>query len=132
MDAPLIVKQATIVIIDNDEAMLHSMEWLIRSSGHNVRAYASGLSYLDDVIYSDRPECVILDVHMPEINGLELYGIIKTQHPDIPVIFITGFPDQVMAEKARALESTRFFTKPLDTDALLECIDKAVASSDSR
>ena len=132
MRAPLTAKQATIVVIDNDAAMLHSLEWLIRSSGHDVRAYDSGLRYLDDAVNSGRPDCVILDVHMPELNGLDLYGIVKTRYPDIPVIFITGFPDQVMAEKARALESRRFFTKPLDTDALLDCIDKAIAAATPR
>ena len=116
----------TIAIIDNDEGMRHSLEWLIRSAGHDVLAYASGLRYLDDAVEADRPDCVILDIHIPELNGVELYGILKTQYPDVPVIFITGYPDQVTAETARALEANRFFTKPLDTDALLDCIDKAI------
>lgn len=120
-------KQATVVVIDNDEAVRHSLEWLVKSSGHDVRAYNSGLHYLDDAVQAGRPDCVVLDIHMPEINGLELYGIIKTRYPDIPIIFISGFPDQVMAEKARTLQSKGFFTKPLDADALLDCIDRAVA-----
>jgi FixJ family two-component response regulator len=128
MDAPQTAKQATIVVIDNDESMRHSLEWLIRSSGHEVRAYDSGLRYLDAVAGTGRPDCIVLDIHMPEINGLELYGVIKTQCPEIPVIFITGFPDQIMAKKARTLEPQRFFIKPLDTDALLDCIDKAIAN----
>lgn len=127
MDALESPKKATIVVIDNDEAVLHSLEWLVKSSGHDVLSYDSGLRYLDDAVQAGRPDCIIMDIHMPEINGLELYGIIKTHHPDIPVIFITGFPDQIMAEKARTLQSKGFFTKPLDTDALLDCIDKAVA-----
>jgi FixJ family two-component response regulator len=129
MHARQTAKPATVVVIDNDESVCHSLEWLIRSSGHDVRAYDSGLHYLDAGVEADRPDCIVMDIHMPEINGLELYGIIKTHHPYIPVIFITGFPDQIMAEKVRALESTGFFTKPLDTDALLECIEKAVASA---
>lgn len=127
MDALESPEKATVVVIDNDEAVLHSLEWLVKSSGHNVLSYDSGLRYLDDAVQADRPDCIIVDIHMPEINGLELYGIIKTRYPDIPMIFITGFPDQVMAEKARTLQSNGFFTKPLDTDALLDCIDKAVA-----
>jgi FixJ family two-component response regulator len=119
-------KRATIVIIDNDEGMRHSLEWLIGSLGHDVLAYASGLHYLDDAVKAGRPDCVVLDIHIPELNGVELYGILKTQYPDVPVIFITGYPDQAMAERARALESNRFFIKPLDTDALLDCIDKAL------
>jgi two-component system, LuxR family, response regulator FixJ len=127
MDKQGTSEKATVVVIDNDEAMRHSLEWLIGSSGHNVLTYDSATSYLNDAGRAGKPDCVILDIHMPEINGLEIYGMLKTQYPDIPVIFITGFPDQIMAEKARALDSTGFFTKPLDTDALLDCIDKAVA-----
>lgn len=124
-----IAKKSTVIVIDNDEAMRHSLEWLIRSSGHDVRSYDSGPRYLDDAVQAGRPDCVILDIHMPEMNGLELYGILKTQYPDVAVVFITGYPEQIMAEKARALESKGFFTKPLDTDALLGCVDKAIASS---
>ena len=116
-----------VVVIDDDEAMRHSLEWLILSSGHAVLGYASAQSYLDDTGRDGTPDCVILDVHMPEINGLELYGILKDRHPDMAVIFITGYPDQALAEKARSLEATRFFTKPLDTDAILACIDAAIA-----
>lgn len=118
--------KSTVVVVDNDEAMRHSLEWLIGSSGHDVITYSSGLHYLDDAVRDGRPDCVILDIHMPEINGLELYGILKTQYPDVAVIFITGYPDQIMADQARMLELTGFFTKPLDTEALLSCIDKAV------
>jgi two-component system, LuxR family, response regulator FixJ len=132
MDKQGTPEKATVVVIDNDEAMRHSLEWLIASSGHDVVAYDSGLCYLDDAAETGRPDCVVLDIHMPEINGLELYGILKTQYPDVAVIFITGFPDQVMAENARALESKGFFTKPLDTDALLDCINKAVARTAPR
>ncbi len=116
----------TIVVIDNDEGMRHSLEWLIGSLGHDVLAYDSGLHYLGDAVKSGRPDCIILDIHMPEANGVELYGMLKTQYPDVPMIFITGYPDQAMAEKARVLESEGFFTKPLDTDALLDCIDQAI------
>ncbi|MEJ2381191.1 MAG: response regulator [Gammaproteobacteria bacterium] len=115
------------IVIDDDEAMRHSLEWLIRSSDHNVLSYDSGLSYLDNAMRAVKPDCIILDIHMPEINGVEMYGILKTQYPDVSVIFITGRPDQVMAEQARALGSQGFFTKPLDTDAILNCIDKAIA-----
>ena len=120
-----------VVVIDDDEAMRHSLEWLILSSGHAVLGYASAQSYLDDTSRDGQADCVILDVHMPEINGLELYGLLKGRHPDLAVIFITGYPDQALAEKARSLEATRFFTKPLNTDALLTCIDEAIADAAS-
>ena len=63
---------------------------------------------------------------MPEINGLELYALLKKQYPDISVIFVTGHPGQILAEKARRLDSKGFFTKPLNTDTLLHCIAASV------
>jgi two-component system response regulator FixJ len=117
-----------VVIIDDDEAMRHSLEWLIASAGHAVLGYASARDYLDDGGRDGNPDCVILDVHMPEINGLEMYGILKDRHPDLAVIFITGYPDQTLAEQARNLDATRFFTKPLDTDAILNCIDELIGT----
>lgn len=129
MREPHITRESTVIVIDNDEAMRHSLEWLIRSSGHNVLTYESGKSYLDHATQAGKPDCIILDIHMPEINGLEMYGILKTQYPDVSVIFITGYPDQIMAEQARELESQGVFSKPLDTDAILNCIEKLIASS---
>ncbi len=129
MHAPQTTKQASVAIIDNDDSVRHSLEWLTQTAGYDVHVYDSGLSYLDAAAEGYRPDCIVLDLYMPIINGLELYGIIKTQHPDIPIIFITGLPDQGISEKARALEATRFFTKPLEIDALLACIDKTLASS---
>lgn len=120
-------KSATVILIDGEESTRHSLEWLIQSLGHNVHAYDSGLSYLDAAVGSDRPDCMILDTHMQEINGLELYGIMKTQYPDLPVIFVTGLPDQPIAQKARSIDSTGFFIKPVDSDALAACLGQALA-----
>ena len=78
---------------------------------------------------SGKPGCVILDIHMPEINGLDLYAILKNRYPGISVIFVTGHPNQDLAEKARRLDTKGVFAKPLDTDALLHCIAASIAST---
>ena len=129
MQERLAQHSAMVVVIDDDEAMRHSLEWLLHSSGHRVQCYASAQGYLDDSGRDGDPACVIVDVHMPDINGVELYGMLKDRDPDLAVIFVTGYPDQALAEKARSLDATRFFTKPLDTDAILSCIDEAIAAT---
>lgn len=129
MQKPMESKKSMIIIINIDELIRDLLGWLIRAAGHDVRTYDSGLDYLDDAARDDRPDCVILDTHMLGISGLEMYGILKTQYPNLPVIFITGYPDHTIAEKSRALESQGFFTRPLDTNAILNCIDGAIASS---
>jgi two-component system response regulator FixJ len=129
MQEPQTENRPMVIVIDDDEAMRHSLEWLIGSAGHAVLGYASAQDYLDDDGRDGTPDCVILDVHMPKINGLEMYDILKDRHPDLAVIFITGYPDQTLAEKARSLDATRFFTKPLDTDAILDCIDELTGAA---
>lgn len=118
--------KTTVIVVDDDEAVRHSLEWLLKSWGYHVLSYDSAANYLRDTARSGRPGCVILDIHMPEINGLELYALLKKQYPDISVIFVTGHPGQILAEKARRLDSKGFFTKPLNTDTLLHCIAASV------
>lgn len=118
--------KTTVIVVDDDEAVRHSLEWLLKSWNYHVLSYDSATNYLRDSARSGRPGCIILDIHMPEINGLELYAILKKQYPDISVIFVTGHPGQILAEKARRLNSQAVFTKPLDTDALLHCIAASV------
>jgi FixJ family two-component response regulator len=120
----------TVVIIERDDAVRKSLEGLISASGRTVLAFDSGLRYLDATVHHHhgRPDCVIVDVHMPDVNGLELYGIITTQNPDVPVIFVTRFPDEAMKEHARSLRLAGYFSAPLNTGALLGCVDKALSS----
>jgi len=118
--------KTTIIVVDDDEAARHSLVWLIKSWSYHVLSYASATSYLRDTVRSEKPACAILDIHMPEINGLEPYAILKKQHPDIAVIFVTGHPNQNLAEKARKLDTKGFFVKPLDADALLHCIAASI------
>lgn len=121
--------KTTIIVVDDDEAARHSLGWLIKSWGYHVLSYDSATSYLRDTVRNGKPACVILDIHMPEINGLELYAMLKKQHPDIAVIFVTGHPNQDLAAKVRKLDTKGFFVKPLDTDALLHCIAASAAST---
>ena len=117
----------TIIVIDDDAAMRHSLQWLISSSGYDVHSYESAKSYLDDAMWDGRPDCVISDIHMSEMTGVELHGILKKRYPNVPVIFISGQHD-LSVDQARSLGSAGFFSKPLDTDAFLTSIHKAVAS----
>ena len=120
-------RPSAVVVVDDDEAMRDSLMWLIGSCGHQAIGYASGPSYLESAAGADDPDCVILDIHMPEMSGLELYRILKARRPDLPVIFITGYPEQGLAQTARRLKAEGFFTKPLDTDALLGCLERILA-----
>jgi FixJ family two-component response regulator len=123
------MKNSTVVIIDDDEAVRESLGWLLRFSGHVVAGYDSAVTYLNVGRKLGRPDCVVVDIHMPQMNGLECYQEIKGQFPDVPVVFITGDPGQTLAKQAEALEPMNFFAKPLDTQKLLSRINEAVTSS---
>jgi two-component system response regulator FixJ len=120
--------RSTVVIIDDDEGASHSLRWLVQSAGYTAACYPSGRAYLEAATAENRPACVILDVHMPGMNGPELYPLLKDRYPGIPVVFVTGYPDQALARKARALQPAGFFAKPLDTEALLRQIKDLVKS----
>lgn len=115
-----------VVIIDDDEGACYSLEWLVQSAGYAVACFRSPGAFLDMATADNRPACVIMDVHMPGISGPELYPLLKNRYPGIPIVFVTGYPDQALSRKARALNPEGFFSKPLDTEALLRQVKELV------
>ena len=108
-----------------------SLEWLIRSSGHHAVSFDSARRYLDEFGEHHCPDCIIIDVVMPEMGGMQLHGILNGRSPNLPVIFITGLHDERLRERARRLRCEGFFTKPLDTAALMAAVDRAVGALSS-
>jgi two-component system response regulator FixJ len=119
--------RSAVAIIDDDEGACHSLKWLVQSAGYAVACFHSAAAFLDLATADNRPACIIMDIHMPGINGVELYRMLKERYPGIPVVFVTGYPDQALATKARSLEPDGFFAKPLDTEALLRQIKQLIA-----
>lgn len=117
---------STIVIIDDDEGARDSLRWLLQSAGYTALSYRSASAYLE-ATDGGRPACVILDMHMSGMNGVEFYPLLKTRYPDLPIVFVTGHSDQALARDARRLKAEGFFSKPLDTEALLQQIKSLAA-----
>lgn len=118
---------ATVVVVDDDAAARHSLEWLLASCGYRVCGFDSGASCLCGMVKGKRPACFILDIHMPGMNGIELHAALKKQYADVAVIFLTAYPSQELAEQARRLRPVGFFEKPLDIEALLACLTAVIA-----
>jgi len=114
-----------VYVVDDDASSRQSLEFLIRASGYTVRAFSSS----KDFLASARPEipaCLVLDVRMPGLTGLELQGELAKRGVRLPIIFITGhgdIPMSVQAMKAGALE---FLTKPFPDDNMLKAITLAI------
>jgi len=117
-----------VFIVDDDVSVRESLELLVRNENWKPETYASAQEFLNHP-RAVVPSCLILDVSLPGLNGLELQKRLALEQVDMPIIFITGYgdvPKSVQAMKGGALE---FLTKPLDNDALISAIRKALERS---
>jgi two-component system response regulator FixJ len=114
-----------VVLIDDDEAVLKSLQMLLRHRGLNVRCFASVESFLDDVAGGGF-DCVVSDVRLPGMSGLDLQRELKRHKPDIPLILITGHGDIDMAVAAIKEGAFDFIEKPFDDDRLVASIGDAI------
>ena len=116
---------ATVYIIDDDRMARESLKWLIESAGLPVQVYESGLDFLDQVDAS-MSGCVLLDVRMPDINGMELYAKLKQRDIMLPVIIVTGHADVAMAVRAMKAGVYDFIEKPYNDALMLERVQNAI------
>jgi FixJ family two-component response regulator len=117
-----------VFIVDDDVSVRESLELLVRNEKWKPEMFASAQEFLNHR-RKLVPSCLVLDLSLPGLNGLELQQRLAVEHIDMPIIFITGYgdvPKTVQAMKAGALE---FLTKPLNSDALLSAIRNALQRS---
>ncbi len=115
---------ATIFVVDDDDAVTQAMSWLIESVGYSVKIFNNAQAFLDN--YRNESGCLILDVRMPEVSGLELQDILLSRGINIPVIFVTAHGDVPMAVRAMKKQAVDFLTKPVNNQMLLESINRAI------
>src|SRR5437762_5510682 len=118
-------KRAIVFVVDDDVSVREGLGSLIRSVGLRVESFASAQQFLNRP-WSDVPSCLVLDVRLPGLSGLDLQKQMVEAHIEIPIIFITGHgdvPTSVRAMKAGAIE---FLTKPFRDRDLLEAIHQAI------
>jgi two-component system response regulator FixJ len=118
--------EKTIFVVDDDEAFRTSLAVLLKSAGYAAETYASGPAFLD-VCQEAAGACVLLDVRMPVMSGLEVQETLKLRRPDLPVIMITGHGDVPMAVRALKSGAVDFIEKPFRDDNLLAGIARAIA-----
>ena len=117
--------EATVFVIDDDPAVRESLQWLIESVGLSVETYSNAQQFLD-AFDRDRPGCLVLDVRMPGISGLDLQDQLASQQVRIPVIIITGHADVPMAVRAMKAGVVDFIEKPFSDELLLDRIRAAL------
>ena len=112
-------------IIDDDDAVRDSLTFLLASAGMEVRTHESATVFLD-TLGKDGAGCVVTDIRMPKMSGIDLLKHVKSLNADLPVIVITGHGDVPLAVEAMKLGAADFLEKPFDDDALLSAIRSAL------
>lgn len=118
--------QPLIRLLDDDQQVLESLQWLLETVDLEVQAFA----HPDDFLAcpaSDRPGCLLLDVRMPGLSGLEMQQQLKQQQPLLPIILMSGHADVGMAVQAMKDGALDFFEKPFNDQLLLDSIQRAVS-----
>ena len=126
--APESQDKPIVFVVDDDVSVRESLELLIDFAGWKPETFASAEEFLERP-RSLTPSCLVLDVSLPDLNGLDLQKLIASDRTDMPIIFITGHgdvPSTVQAMKAGAVE---FLTKPFDDEVLLTAIRQAITRS---
>lgn len=119
-----------ITIIDDDESVRIATESLVRSLGFSARTFASAEDFLNSPLLGETA-CVITDVQMPGMSGVELQSHLRSKGDATPLIFITAFPEERIRRQVDAAGAIGFLAKPFDGHAMIECIDRALGERDT-
>ncbi len=117
-----------VYVVDDDLSVRESLELVIRHAGWNPILLASAQAFLA-LPRADGPSCLLLDVNLPDLNGLDLQERIAADRPGMPIIFITGYGDVPLTVRAMKAGAAEVLTKPYDHDVLLRAITDAIESS---
>ena len=123
-EAPLVA------IVDDDASVRTSTRRLLRSFGYRAEAFASGEDFLGSP-EAAQTDCLVLDVRMPEVDGLEVQRRITARHLDIPILFISGQASDDEERRARSAGAVAFLRKPIATTTLLQVLRKAISRGEA-
>lgn len=114
-----------VYVLDDDPRVRRALGRLLRTAGHQVELFASA----DDLLRSvadDRPGCLVSDLRLPEMNGLDLFAMLRVSGHRLPIVFISGYGDVPTSVKAMKFGAVDFLTKPVDEDELLGAVGRAL------
>jgi FixJ family two-component response regulator len=118
----------TIAIVDDDASVCRAISRLLRSLGMNADTFTSGREFIEriEMMPSFLPDCVVLDVQMPEMNGLEVQELLVRSENALPVIFITAHDEIGVRERALQAGAVAFLRKPFNDELLIKILDEAI------
>jgi len=115
------VQRQLVIVVDDSESVRNSTQRLVRSFGFRTESFASADDFLKSPLI-DECRCLILDVRMPRVDGLELQRLLAKTHPLIPIVFFTAHGNEVEREKALRAGAVAFLQKPVIPESLLDAI----------
>lgn len=125
------IQESIVFVVDDDAAVRNSIKWLVESVGLTARACASGSEFLRNCD-SRQPGCLVTDMRMPEMSGLELQDRLLAQGINMPVILMTAYGDVPTAVRAMKKGAVDFVEKPFNEQAMLDLINKCLNSDVER
>jgi FixJ family two-component response regulator len=117
--------QATVFVVDDDPSVRRATERLLKTAGIRVTTFASAMEFLESG-RPDCPACLVLDVRLPGLSGLDLQRELSERHVQIPIVFVTGHADVPMSVQAMKSGAVEFLTKPFRQKALLDAVVHAI------
>lgn len=120
-----------VYVVDDDAQVREALVRLLQSAGHAVQGFASAAQCLQELRH-DRTACLVLDLAMPGLDGLQLQQLLQQQAPDLPVVFLTGRGDIAASVQAMKRGATDFLTKPVDDAVLLDAVAESLAEAERR
>ena len=119
-------KSPLVAIVDDDLDVRRALRRLIGSAGFAVETFASGGEFLNS-LDNHEPDCVVLDLHMPELSGFEVQSQVAQTHSRVPVVILTGHDTAEARARSLAGGATAYLCKPVDDETLLAAINAAIA-----
>ena len=124
----MIKPRLLIAVVDDEEAVRTALRRLLRSASHDVETFSSGAEFLESV-KEHQPDCVVLDLHMPQVSGFAVQARLAESGIRLPTVVITGYDAEATRERALAGGAVAYLRKPVDGQALLDAIAAAVSSN---
>jgi len=117
-----------VAVVDDDPSVLRSLEYLLESADHAVRLFTSGTALLDSGKLQEI-DCLISDIDMPGMDGLDLLRLVQAARPGLPTIVVTGYPERLQRVPTLGEIKPRLFTKPFKAEELLAAVSEALRNS---
>ena len=118
-------RKKVVAVVDDDQSMLRAAENLLDAHGFTTIKFSSAEEFLGDR-GATRADCLLLDIHLDGVSGIELRQQLKVSHPELPVIFMTALDDEALRQQALEAGCVTFLHKPFPGHQLIEAINRAV------